>query len=166
MKDPIDDSTRRRKETVPGIIGMNIIGMCKDIFTSSDLSAYGFLSETFKGIDERERKSIHGYARVNGTAPIHIPARTVVVIPCTGPQVDDDVLIEPLLNASHIHRHFQLVRTYATVNKGRLMVRAANIGDEDFNIKPRMRIGTVSTCEIERSEKTSTLIEWVTLRKL
>ena len=67
---------------------MNVIGMCKDIFTCSDLPEYGILSEIFKGIDARDRKSIHGFARVNGTAPIHIPARTVVVIPCTGPQVD------------------------------------------------------------------------------
>ena len=32
------------------------------------------------------------------------------------------------------------------------MVCAANIGDEDFYIKPRTRIGTVSKCEIEHSE--------------
>ena len=152
MNDPIDDSTRRHKEAVPGIIGMNVSGMCKYIFICSDLSAYGFLSEIFKGIDVRERESIHGFARVNGTAPMHIPARTVVVTPCTGPQVDGDVLIEPLLDGSHLHRYFQLVRTYATVNKGRLMVRAANIDDEDFYIKPRTRIGTVSKCEIENSE--------------
>ena len=152
VKDPTDDSTRKRKEAVPGIIAMNIIGMCKDIFTCSDLSEYGFLSEMFKGIDARERKSIHGFARYKGTAPIHIPARTVVVIPCTGPQVDGDVLIEPLSDGSHLHRHFQLVRTYATVNKGRLIVRAANIGDEDFYIKPRTRKGTVSKCEIEHLE--------------
>jgi hypothetical protein len=97
------------------------------------------------------RKTIHGFARVGGTIPLYIPAKTAVVIPCTGLHCTGDIMVSPLTNRAHLHRHFQLVNTCAVVTKGHLWVRVANIDDEDIYIKPRTRVGTVSTCKDQNS---------------
>lgn len=78
MKDSSDDTTRKRKESIPGIIGMNILGVCTDIL--GDVRSDGNLSEVFVTSDIKQ-KSVCGFARVFGTVPVCIPVNTAIVIP-------------------------------------------------------------------------------------
>lgn len=52
VKDSSDDATRKRKESVPGIIGMNILGACTDIL--GDVRRDGNLSEVFVSSDLKQ----------------------------------------------------------------------------------------------------------------
>jgi hypothetical protein len=149
VKDSSDESTRKRKETTPGIIGMNILKECRDILFTCDLHSNGVVNEVFIENKVFDNKSIHGFARVTGMLPVRIPANTAIVIQCTGPQIDGDIVVNPLSNGAHLHRNFRIIHTCNVVNKGKIMVRVANIGDEDIFIKPRTRIGTVSICDVE-----------------
>ena len=152
VKDATDEFTRKRKEAVPGILGMNVLNLCRDILSNSDVPTDGILSEVFAKTTECDRKSIHGFARLSGTVPIRIPANTVVVLCCTGPNIDGDIVVNPLTNGAHLHRNFKTVYTCTNIVGGQMCVRAANVGDEDIFIKPRTRIGTVSRCEIESED--------------
>ena len=109
-----------------------------------------------------DSKSIHGFTRVIGTIPISIPANTAIVVKCTGPHIDGDVIVNPLTNGGHIHRNFRTVNTCTTVKKGTLWVRVANIGDEDIHIKPRTMIGSVSKCAAQTNIGTLLLKVWET----
>jgi transposase InsO family protein len=149
VKDSSDESTRKRKETTPGIIGMNVLKVCRDILFTCDLDSNGVVNEVFTENRVFDSKSIHGFARVIGTLPVRIPANTAIVIQCTGPRIDGDIVVNPLTNGAHLHRNFRTVHTCNVVNNGKIMVRVANIGDEDIFIKPRTRIGTVSKCDVE-----------------
>ena len=95
VKDSSDESTRQRKIAVPGIIGMNILSECTDIL--SDVRANGILCEAVTS-EKPSQKSICGFARVIGSAPLCISANTAVVIPCTGPHINSEVVKNPLTN--------------------------------------------------------------------
>ena len=143
MKDSSDESTRERKEAVPGIVGMNILSESKDMLPTCDISVNRDLNEVFTENSVFDSKSIHGFARVIGTIPIRIPADTDIVLNCTGPHIDGDVIINPLTNGGHLHC---TVNTCTTVKKGRSWVRVGNIGDEDIQIKLHTMTGSVSKC--------------------
>lgn len=147
VKDSTDDSTQKRKEAVPGVIGMNIISECRDMLSTCQNT--GDLNEVFAENSVFDNKSIHGFARVKGTFSVRIPANTAIVVECTGPHIDGDVIVDPLTNGGHLHRNFRTVPTCVTVSKGKLWARVANIGDEDIYVKPRTMIGTVSKCDVE-----------------
>lgn len=102
-----DEFTRKRKEAVPGILGMNVLNLCRDILSNSDVPTDRILSEVFAKTTECDRKSIHGFARVSGTVPIRIPANAVVVLCCTGPDINGDIVVNPLTNGAHLHKNFQ-----------------------------------------------------------
>mgnify|MGYP005948850939 CR=1 FL=1 len=44
VKDSTDDSTRKRKEAVPGVIGMNIISECRDMLSTCEIPVDGDLN--------------------------------------------------------------------------------------------------------------------------
>lgn len=41
VKDATDEFTRKRKEAVPGILGMNVLNLCRDILSNSDVPTDG-----------------------------------------------------------------------------------------------------------------------------
>lgn len=100
---------------------------------TSDIPVNGNLNEVFTENSVFDSKSIHGFARVIGTIPIHIPANTASVLKCIGPHINGDVIVNPLTNCGHLHRNLRTVITSTTVKKGRLWVRVANIGDNDIH---------------------------------
>lgn len=71
VKDSTDDSTQKRKEAVPGVIGMNIISECRDMLSTCQNT--GDLNEVFAENSVFDNKSIHGFARVKGTFSVRIP---------------------------------------------------------------------------------------------
>lgn len=150
-----DDTTRKHKEYVPGIIGMNSIGACTDIL--GDVRNDGNLSEVL-GTSGLKQKSVCGFARVFGTVPLCIPAHTAIVIPCTGPHVKADVIVNPLSNGDHLHRNFRTVNTCDNIYNDRLWVHVANIGDEDVYLKPYLFVMLKVTIQI------LDLIGWETLK--
>lgn len=106
-----------------------------------------------------DNKPINGFARVKGTFSVRIPANTTIVVECTGPHIDGDVIVGPLKNGGHHHRNFRTVLTCVTVSKGKLWARVANIRNEDIYLKPRTMIGIVSKCDVENKNSSIGLIE-------
>lgn len=149
MRDSTDDSTRKRKEAVPGVIGMNIISECRDMLSSCESAVDEDLNEVFAENSVFDNRYIHGFARVKGTCSVRIPANTAIVVECLGQQIDGDVIVDPLTNGGHLHHNFRTVPTCVTVSKGKLWARVTNIGDEDIYLKPRTMIGNVSKCDVE-----------------
>lgn len=160
VQDPADPFTKQRKQEVPGVIGMNIIGMCKEILFQENKSNTGVssecrfsdqqLSNIFASIDRDQRSFTYGFARVNSAELIVIHPHSVTVVHCTGPQVHKEynALVEPLVNKSHLHRHLVIVNTYVSVKNGHCSVRIANVGDENIYLRPRTRIGIVSKADM------------------
>lgn len=93
IKDTEDGMTRKRKHNIPGILGMNIIGQCRDIFIQkhgnyyhekvSEISCNSKIKSAFRMCDQ-ENRTVYGFAKVSARHPVRVPARSVIVINATG----------------------------------------------------------------------------------
>ena len=73
MKDSSDDATRKRKQAVPGVIGI-IMNIIREVNCTDS----GIFSA-----DSVNRKVCQGFARLSGINPVCILANTAIVIQCT-----------------------------------------------------------------------------------
>ena len=89
VKDPENEETRKKK-TVPGLVGMNIISSLKDKITDNDFKPN--LSEQWKGVLELNvRESLSssstsaiGFPKVAGKGKVRVPAKSAIVVQATG----------------------------------------------------------------------------------
>lgn len=155
VRDPEDPITKERKEEMPGLLGMNCIGICKELvdiilkFVGSSKMASCSEHVTTKRVHRR------WIAKVAGTHPVRIPAESTVVIQATGPQEKHRycAIVEPLENSggTHLPANFHVGNTAVYAGRGTFPVSVANFGTEDIWLKPRTRIGIVSPVCIEES---------------
>ena len=158
IKDTMDEETRKRKINVPGILGMNVIGQCRDIFIQQHGNHYhekipeifcnSKVISAFRLCDQANRPT-YGFAKLSARHPIRIPAKTVTVINATGPPIPRDysAVAEPLSYSEHLSDSIVVVRTFVQVKKGHFYLRLANISDSDIWITPRTRIALLSKAE-------------------
>ena len=166
VKDVVDEVTRRRKEQVPGILGMNIIRECRDILfqefgrgyqvSCAEISENSKLRNVFQTCDRDANSDTFGFAKLSARKPVKVPGKTVIVIDATGPPVPSEysALVEPLKNNGHLPEGIVVVHTYVTVKKGHFQVRIANLGETDYWIAPRTRIGLISKADEIVNEET------------
>lgn len=158
IKDTEDGMTRKRKHNIPGILGMNIIGQCRDIFIQkhgnyyhekvSEISCNSKIKSAFRVCDQ-ENRTVYGFAKVSARHPVRVPARSVIVINATGPPIPGNysAVAEPLSHSEHLSDSIVIVRTFVQVIKGHFYLRLANITDSDVWISPRTRIAILSKGE-------------------
>ncbi|VDI55125.1 Hypothetical predicted protein [Mytilus galloprovincialis] len=150
VKDPIDSYTRIRKENVPGLLGMNVISLCKKLLQED----YGN-QELFKACDKNEHCNTIGFVKLCSNSPVRIPANSVIILNGTGPNLPRlyDAVVEPLHTSGHLPSTFIVVHTFVTVRNGRLTFRVANIGDDDIWLAPRTRVGILLKGDVENHDK-------------
>ncbi|CAG2240915.1 unnamed protein product [Mytilus edulis] len=165
VKDPIDSYTRIRKANVPGLLGMNVISLCKKLLQEDYGNQYSEevteiaenfkLRELFKACDKNEHCNTFGFVKLCSNSPVRIPANSVIILNGTGPNLPRlyDAVVEPLHTSGHLSSTFIVVHTFVTVLNGRLTFRVANIGDDDIWLAPRTRIGILLKGDVENHDK-------------
>lgn len=140
--------TRKRKNNIPGILGMNIIGQCRDIFIKkhgnyyhgkvSEISCNSKIKSAFRMCDQ-ENRTVYGFAKVSARHPVRVLARSVIVINATGQPIPGNysAVAEPLSNSKHLSDSIVVVRTFVQVIKGHFYLRLANRTDTDVWISHR-----------------------------
>ncbi|CAG2234454.1 Retrovirus-related Pol polyprotein from transposon 17.6,Retrovirus-related Pol polyprotein from transposon 297 [Mytilus edulis] len=165
VKDPIDSYTRIRKENVPGLLGMNVISLCKKLLQEDYGNQYSEqvteiaenfkLRELFKACDKNEHCNTIGFVKLCSNSPVRIPANSVIILNGTGPNLPRlyDAVVEPLHTSGHLPSTFIVVHTFVTVRNGRLTLRVANIGDDDIWLAPRTRVGILLKGDVENHDQ-------------
>ncbi|VDI45594.1 Hypothetical predicted protein [Mytilus galloprovincialis] len=155
VKDPIDSYTRMRKENVPGLLGMNVISLCKKLLQEDYGNQYSEQRELFKACDKNEHCNTIGFIKLCSNSPVRIPANSVIILNGTGPNLPRlyDAVVEPLHTSGHLPSTFIVVHTFVTVRNGRLTFRVANIGDDDIWLAPRTRVGILLKGDVENHDK-------------
>ena len=100
VNDPEDPVTRWRKQKVPGLLGMNVIGQVR-----RETKDRPYLKDTTSEwvdvlqLSSEQATTVRGFAKVSGKPPIHIPARSVAMVAVTGWRAkhkEDTALVEPI----------------------------------------------------------------------
>ena len=128
----MDEETRKRKINVPGILGMNVIGHCRDIFIQQygnyyhekipEIFCNSKVISAFRLCDQANRPT-YGFAKLSSRHPIRISAKTVIVINATGPPIPRDfsAVAEPLSYVEHLSDSIVVVMTFVQVKKRSLL---------------------------------------------
>ena len=104
VQDPPNASSQRRKATVPGLLGRNVIGKCQDILKQNFGSRYMEPMTTewrkvFQAVTH-SALSVAGLAKIAGRSGVHVPAGSVGTVQTTGwcgrPGDNDLVIVESL----------------------------------------------------------------------
>ncbi|CAC5375533.1 unnamed protein product [Mytilus coruscus] len=140
----LKDSPGVNRKDSSGLIGMNIISQCKDLF------------ETINNSVKPENSEIKGFARVAGNSEICVPANSVSIVTVVGPtqtrSKDKIINIEPLSRNTEV----MVIDSVSTTERNRYPVRIANLKSADLWLKPNTRIGVIRevTCLVnqEKSE--------------
>ena len=158
IRDPEDSVGKQRKAAVPGLLGMNVIGRCREVLRDDFGKAYlNHIEGVWKRIfDETARadSSVKGQAKVSGRGEVRIPAGSVCTVRATGCKVKGDmpILVEPL--HSPLPGKLWLVPTLARPKKNSFFVRVVNVTRDDVYLKPQTAIGVVHAVQgIHTSEQ-------------
>lgn len=143
VKDPEDPVTRRRKQEVPGLLGMNVIGQVR-----RETKDKPHLKDTISEwadvlqLSSKQATTAQGFAKVSGKQLVRIPARSVAMVAVTGWRAkhkEDTALVEPI--ASPLPGGLLVVNTVTKPTAGQMFTRVVNFKDEDVWLSPRTRIG-------------------------
>lgn len=138
-------------DTVPCIVGMNIIRQCKQLVQAEfDTTLGGKLDSDWRHVFQQaqtcvvDRKSV---LRVAGKWPERIPAESVVTITATGFNRGDGgpMLLEPLSTA--LPGDLVVVPTLVDLNSSCIPIQIVNLSQEDVWLSPRTRLGILSKIE-------------------
>ena len=164
IKDSADSFTRKRKELVPGLLGMNVISLCKRLLIQDYGNQYSEevteiaenykLRELLKACDKDEHTNTIGFVKLCSASPVRIPANSVTVINGTGPTLPRlyDAIVERLQTSGHLPATFIVVNTFVTVRSGHLSLRVANIGHDDIWLSPKTRVAVLMKGDVENTD--------------
>ena len=99
IKDPHDPSTQARKQDIPGLLGMNVIGACKELLTQDhDVTAVEGWTQVLQEIRTENDRQVRGFVRIAGRSDVRVPAGSASTVKVTGLQHGEcnQVMIEPL----------------------------------------------------------------------
>lgn len=85
VEDSVDDVTRQRKQEVPGLLGMNVIGQVRRktqnrTFLGNPTSAWADVLR----INPKETSYVPGFAKVAGKQDAHVSTRSGAMVVVTG----------------------------------------------------------------------------------
>ncbi|CAG2204695.1 unnamed protein product [Mytilus edulis] len=138
----LKDSPGVNRKDSSGLIGMNIISQCMDLF------------KTINNSIKPEHSEIKGFARVAGSSEICVPANSVSIVTVVGPtqtrSKDKIINIEPLSRNTEV----MVIDSVSTTERNRYPVRIANLKSSDLWLKPNTRIGVIRevTCLVNQEE--------------
>lgn len=151
MEDLKDETSRKRKEEFPGILGSNVLRLLHKNWLEGTLK----FDDSLEGCTWVNMLRIYGtkqqgsgvkssFAKIAGTDPIRIPAGTWKPVRCSvNKNLNGSVIVEALTNVSHLPTNCVLWNTHAESRNGSVLVGVANYGEEDLWVNPRHRIGVV-----------------------
>jgi len=154
VKDPLDETTRKRKQEVPGVLGSNAF---RDMKVTASVDKFPKDLQTILALYEqvaadREKEEI-GRVRVAGRSPVLIPARSIQIIEGSTRRVGKScfALVEELdVETLPLPRGLALGPAYVQLGKtGSVPVQVANFGDSDIYLKPRTPIAMLKHASME-----------------
>ena len=138
---------------VPGLLGMNIIQYCYDLFRTGDLQPetdwggeWRRVFSTCRAIQRLPADGQLGLARTLGE-PVDIPAGSVGWVPVRCPHLDGaswpTVLFEPTLGESALAAGLVAARAVVAVQGGVTWVPVTNVGHEGARVVSHTPVGTL-----------------------
>ena len=151
VRDSADPGSRRRKEEVPGLLGMNVIGEIrrqlqgnKDRMPPQDTTSDW--AEILQLSTQEQSKTVHGIAKVAGKQAVRIPSRSVAMVPVTGWRGQQaTALVEP--TKGPLPGGLIIINTVMKPIAGQMYVRVLNFKEEDVWLQPRTRIGVLHVAD-------------------
>lgn len=134
MKD--SPTTKKSKERVPGVLGMNVLVHVpgwKSLLTSN------ITSDSQPIVDHLEKKHETTFIRVSGGEPVLVPAHSMSVLQVHASVHSGVVLVEPL-SSSAVGNIF-VVPTLVDLGSDKFYVQVVHMGTEDVYLKPGTHIG-------------------------
>lgn len=155
IKDPQDPSIQPRRQDIPGLLGMNVIGACKELLTQDhEVTVVEGWTQILQERRADNDHQVRGFARVAGRSDVRVPAGSVSTVKVTGFHRQhgecNQTMIEPLTTT--LPGNLLVVNTLSQAVKGNYMVRIVNMGSQDVWLKPRTRIGRLQDVDIEEEE--------------
>ena len=141
-KTPSDAGTKRRRENIPGLLGMNVLQKFGDIaglFGRSCLAVDGVKAET-------TMKTFSGAKFVRSADDrTLLPANSVTTVMTTGEPAssDDPVTIQHLVYNEHLPRGVMVVDTLTCKKNGLYPIHVANLGQADVWLNKGVRVGMI-----------------------
>lgn len=154
-----DDCTKNPDPSPPGIMGMNIAKLCRQlVFTEFDATLGGKLDsvwrEAFHRLQEAELVEKVSTARVAGKHKVHVPASSVATVYARGLKRqsggDPSMLLEP--GNTPLPGGLMVVPTVISSNSHVFPVQVINLSQEDVWLPPKTRLGTLTQCQCVEGE--------------
>ena len=170
VKDPPAPHLQRRKNTVPGLLGMNIISRCYEellqehgnhLFSAPQVKQAGKRWESaLSQCQQMERILKTGRVGEAVSLPrssVRIPAGSLQFVQATCNQglALSTVLLEPLsYGEGNLPTNLLISSALLSVSKGAVNIPVVNVGNEDQWLKPRTVLGTLHLADVHPSSQT------------
>ncbi|XP_041935239.1 uncharacterized protein LOC121697664 [Alosa sapidissima] len=159
IKDPADPDAQARKDSVPGLLGMNIISKCYQelfvdhgsaLFRSPDVRQAGRVWQQALSECQHLERALEsgkvGSVRVQPGPAIQVPAGSMKLVPATcHPGLGSTLpsaLLEPVsFTDGHLPGNLLIPTAYLSVTCGRVQVPVVNIGCQDQWLWPKTVLG-------------------------
>ena len=157
-KTPSDAGTKRRRENIPGLLGMNVLQKCSDIaglFGRSCLAVDRVKAEIAKKTFSRAK-----FVRSADDRTL-LPANSVTTVMTNGGPTssDDPVMIQHLVYNEHLPRGVMVVDTLTCKKNGLYPVHVANLGQADVWLNKGVRVGMIKEVDVICDSDSDTCIE-------
>ena len=157
-KTPSDAGTKRRRENIPGLLGMNVLQKCSDIaglFGRSCLAVDRVKAEIAKKTFSRAK-----FVRSADDRTL-LPANSVTTVMTNGGPTssDDPVMIQHLVYNEHLPRGVMDVDTLTSKKNGMYPVHVANLGQTDVWLNKGVRVGMIKEVDVICDSDSDTCIE-------
>ena len=157
-KTPSDAGTKRRRENIPGLLGMNVLQKSSDIaglFGRSCLAVDRVKAEIAKKTFSRAK-----FVRSADDRTL-LPANSVTTVMTNGGPTssDDPVMIQHLVYNEHLPRGVMVVDTLTCKKNGLYPVHVANLGQADVWLNKGVRVGMIKEVDVICDSDSDTCIE-------
>lgn len=159
VKDSIDPNTQTYKQTVPGLLGMNVIRHCyQELFIDHGSSL--FQSSVVRQAGKVWRRALSecqhlervlesgrvGSVRVQAGPAVCIPAGSMKLVPASchqglGPTLSSALLEPTAFTDGNLSANLLIPTAYLSVTCGNVNVPVVNLGDQDLWLWPKLRLG-------------------------
>ena len=127
---------------IPGLIGMNIISQCRDVFMSEIPSISTIEAKTRVG-------EVKGFARISSNEDVCIPSNSVFFINAVGPHckpgLKTTLCIEPIVNDMGVIA----INCVCVSDRRTFPIQVMNPRDTDIWLKRNSRVARVSECNVD-----------------
>lgn len=127
---------------IPGLIGMNIISQCRDLFLSEIPSISAIEAKARVG-------EVKGFARIASNEDVCIPSNSISFINVVGPHCKPGhkvtVCIEPIVNSIGVIA----INSVCVSDRQTFPIQVMNPKDTDIWLKRNSRIARISECDVD-----------------